>query len=155
MANGEDQMGTSEFDPDADRPTWNAGRKVGPKRPLKPRHIWAILSELHAARIDLFLHQQGIDTTSPAGKAMFQIMGVFAEFERAMIQERVKAGLSRARAEGKSLGRPRISADKEISIRTSLCKGDIGIRKLAAAHQVGVGTIMRIKRALAMDDLSA
>jgi hypothetical protein len=54
------------------------------------------LSELHALGIDLFLHQQGLDTTTPAGKAMFQMMGVFAEFERAMIQERVRAGLARA-----------------------------------------------------------
>ena len=46
------------------------------------------LSELHAMRIDLFLHQQGIDTTTPAGKAMYQLMGVFAEFERSIIQER-------------------------------------------------------------------
>jgi len=55
------------------------------------------LSELHALGIDLFLHQQGLDTTTPAGKAMFQMMGVFAEFERSMIQERVRAGLARAR----------------------------------------------------------
>jgi DNA invertase Pin-like site-specific DNA recombinase len=59
------------------------------------------LSELHALKIDLFLRQQGLDTTTPAGKAMFQMMGVFAEFERAMIQERVRAGLARARSEGK------------------------------------------------------
>src|SRR6266481_2684605 len=52
------------------------------------------LSELHALKIDLFLHQQGLDTTTPAGKAMFQMMGVFAEFERAMIAERVGGGLS-------------------------------------------------------------
>ncbi len=49
-------------------------------------------SELHTTGVDLFLHQQGIDTTSPAGKAMFQMMGVFAEFERAMIRDRVNAG---------------------------------------------------------------
>jgi hypothetical protein len=48
-------------------------------------------------RIDLFLHQQGLDTTTPAGKAMFQMLGVFAEFERAIIQERVRAGLARAK----------------------------------------------------------
>ena len=75
------------------------------------------LSELHALRIDLYLHQQGLDTRTPAGKAMFQMMGVFAEFERAMIQERVRAGLARAKSEGKRLGRPRIapagSADQE------------------------------------------
>ena len=67
------------------------------------------LSELHALKIDLFLRQQGLDTTTPAGKAMFQMMGVFAEFERAMIQERVRAGLARARSEGKRLGRPPIA----------------------------------------------
>jgi DNA invertase Pin-like site-specific DNA recombinase len=64
------------------------------------------LSELHELRIDLFLRQQGIDTTTPAGKAMFQMMGVFAEFERSMIRERVRSGLARARSEGKQLGRP-------------------------------------------------
>src|SRR4249920_2356813 len=65
------------------------------------------LSEIHSVKIDLYLHQQGLDTTTPAGKAMFQMMGVFAEFERAMIQERVRAGLRRAVSEGKQLGRPR------------------------------------------------
>jgi DNA invertase Pin-like site-specific DNA recombinase len=71
----------------------------------------AFLSELHALGIDLFLHQQGLDTTTPAGKAMFRMMGVFAEFERAMIQERVRAGLARAKSEGKRLGRPRIAPE--------------------------------------------
>ena len=71
------------------------------------------LSELQALRIDLFLHQQGIDTTTPAGKALFQMMGVFAEFERAMIQERVRAGLRRAVSEGKQLGRPPLSPELE------------------------------------------
>jgi DNA invertase Pin-like site-specific DNA recombinase len=61
------------------------------------------LSELHTLGIDLALHQQGIDTTTPAGKAMFQMMGVFAEFERSMIRERVNAGIARAKAGGKSL----------------------------------------------------
>ena len=60
------------------------------------------LGELHALGIDLFLHQQGLDTTTPAGKAMFQMMGVFAEFERAMIQERVRAGLARAKDAGQA-----------------------------------------------------
>ena len=50
-------------------------------------------------RIDLFLHQQGLDTTTPAGKATFQMLGVFAEFERSIIQERVRAGLQRAKRE--------------------------------------------------------
>jgi DNA invertase Pin-like site-specific DNA recombinase len=51
------------------------------------------LGEVHAKGVDLYLHQQGIDTTTPAGKAMFQMMGVFAEFERAMIQERVRVSV--------------------------------------------------------------
>src|SRR6516164_4675496 len=59
------------------------------------------LSDIHALKIDLYLHQQGIDTTTPAGKAMFQMMGVFAEFERAMIAERVRAGMARAKSQGK------------------------------------------------------
>ena len=64
------------------------------------RDLIEFLSELHALGIDLYLHQQGLDTTTPSGRAMFQMMGVFAEFERAMIAERVRAGLARARANG-------------------------------------------------------
>ena len=103
------------------------------------------LSELHAAGVDLFLHQQGIDTTTPAGKAMFQMLGVFAEFERAIIRERVNAGLARARAEGKTLGRRKIATKLEKAIRADLAKGDKGIRKIAVKHQVGTGTVQRIK----------
>ena len=99
------------------------------------------LSELHALHIDLFLHQQGLDTTTPGGKAMFQMMGVFAEFERAMIRERVKAGLERARAQGKRLGRPTISRATAAAIRKALKKGDVGIRKIATTLGVGTGTV--------------
>src|SRR6201997_2547743 len=74
------------------------------------------LSEIHALKINLYLHQQGLDHTTPAGKAMFQMMGVFAEFERAIIQERVRAGLARAKAEGKQLGRPKIDPKLEAAI---------------------------------------
>src|ERR1700746_978327 len=80
----------------------------------------AFLSEIHAAGVDLFLHQQGLDTTTPAGKALFQMMGVFAEFERSIIQERVRAGLRRAKAEGRTLGRPRIAPELEARILTAL-----------------------------------
>jgi DNA invertase Pin-like site-specific DNA recombinase len=107
------------------------------------------LSELHALGIDLFLHQQGVDTTTPAGKALFQMMGVFAEFERAMIHERVKSGLERAKAQGKRLGRRPIDSKKEAAIRADLLAAKAGIMKLAAAHGVGVGTVQRIKAALA------
>jgi len=80
----------------------------------------SFLSELHALHIDLFLHQQGLDTTTPGGKEMFQMMGVFAEFERAMIAERVRAGLRRAKDEGKQLGRPRIAVELEKRIQVAL-----------------------------------
>ena len=53
-----------------------------------------LLTELHAKKVDLYLHQQSLDTSTPSGRAMFQMMGVFAEFERAMIRERVMAGLA-------------------------------------------------------------
>jgi DNA invertase Pin-like site-specific DNA recombinase len=107
------------------------------------------LSELHALGIDLMLHQQRLDTTTPAGKAMFQMMGVFAEFERAMIRERVKAGLDRARAQGKRLGRPTIDARTETAIRKALRKGDAGIRKIATRLGVGTGTVQKIKAEMA------
>jgi DNA invertase Pin-like site-specific DNA recombinase len=105
----------------------------------------AFLSEIHAPRIDLYLRQQGLDTTTPAGKALFQMMGVFAEFERAMIQERVRAGLARARAEGTQLGRPKIAPDTENAIRRALQrKGRPGILKIAREFGVGTGTVQRI-----------
>ena len=107
----------------------------------------AFLSEIHALRIDLFPHQQGLDTTTPAGKAMFQMMGVFAEFERAMIQERVRAGLARARGEGKRLGRPPIAPELEQRIRKALATpGRPGVRKIAERFGVNPGTVQRIAR---------
>jgi DNA invertase Pin-like site-specific DNA recombinase len=107
----------------------------------------AFLSEIHALRVDLYLHQQGLDTTTPAGKAMFQMMGVFAEFERAMIQERVRAGLARARSEGKRLGRPPIAPELEERIRKALATpGRPGVRKIAERFGVDPGTVQRISR---------
>ena len=94
--------------------------------------------------MDLYLHQQGLDTGTPAGKALFQMLGVFAEFERAMIVERVHAGLRRAKAQGKRLGRPRVSAEVEQRIRRELTNGK-GIRAVARKLGVGVGTVQRVK----------
>jgi DNA invertase Pin-like site-specific DNA recombinase len=90
------------------------------------------------------LHQQGLDTTTPAGKALFQMMGVFAEFERAMIQERVRAGLRRAKAEGRRLGRPRIDSATEVAIRKALAAG-MGICRAAPEHGVGTAVVQRVK----------
>ena len=108
----------------------------------------AFLSELHALRIDLYLHQQGVDTSTPAGKALFQMMGVFAEFERAMIRERVKSGLDGPRHKARNWGRPPIDPRREAAILRDLREGKAGIIKLAGAHGVGVGTVQRIKASL-------
>lgn len=101
------------------------------------------LGEIHAKGVDLYLHQQGVDTTTPAGKALFQMLGVFAEFERSMIQERVKAGLSRARAQGKTLGRPRVSQEVEQRILAARAKG-MGIQRIAKSEGVGVSVVQRV-----------
>jgi DNA invertase Pin-like site-specific DNA recombinase len=105
----------------------------------------SFLTEIHALKIDLYLHQQGIDTATPAGKAMFQMMDVFAEFERSMIQNGVRAGLARARAEGTKSGRPNTDPATEKAIRAALSKGDEGMHKIAGQFGVGTGTVQRIK----------
>jgi DNA invertase Pin-like site-specific DNA recombinase len=102
------------------------------------------LDEMRTLGVDLYLHQQGLDTRTPAGKAMFQMGGVFAEFERSIIQERVRAGLRRAKGEGIRLGRPKTGEAKEAAIRAALAAGDKGMRKIAAEHGVGTGTVQRI-----------
>ena len=116
-----------------------------------------ILQEFHAKHVDLYLHQQGIDTTTPSGKAMFQMMGVFAEFERSMIRQRVRAGLgvikakierdgkfvSKAGKVRKRLGRPGAEADKLDRARQELAKGT-GIIK--TAKLTGLGTVHKLRR---------
>jgi len=105
----------------------------------------AFLSELHALKIELYLHQQGLDTTTPAGKAMFQMMGVIAEFERTLIQERVRAGMARAKREGKHVGRPPIAPELEETIRAALAvPGRPGVRVIARQFGVNPGTVQRI-----------
>jgi DNA invertase Pin-like site-specific DNA recombinase len=105
----------------------------------------AFLGELQAKRVGLYLHQQGLDSSTPAGKAMFQMLGMFAEFERSLIKERVLAGLARARAQGRVGGRPRTDNIKEQSIREGLARGD-GIRKVARLVGVGTSVVQRIRQ---------
>src|SRR3954454_25360661 len=108
----------------------------------------AFLGEIHGAGVELYLDRQGLDTSTPAGKALFQMLGVFAEFERSIIQERIHAGLARARAfgtkSGKPIGRARISAEKEAAIRASLASGK-GVLKVAREVGTGSSTVQRIK----------
>ena len=100
------------------------------------------LDELHACGIDLYLHQQAIDTTTPAGKAMFQMCGVFAEFERGILSERVKSGLNREREEGKSLGRP----VKVVNVKKIIEAKNSGktIRQIARENALSVGKVHNI-----------
>ena len=101
------------------------------------------LEDLHGAGVDLYLHQQALDTTTPSGKAMFQMMGVFAEFERSMISERVKAGLARTKAKGTKLGRPKVSAEREAQILELRSQG-MGMIKIGRELGVGTSTVQRV-----------
>jgi len=107
-----------------------------------------LLTELHAKKVDLYLHQQGLDTSTPSGRAMFQMMGVFAEFERAMIRERVLAGLARAKQDGIHLGRKFTEDTKDgnrkIKAALAMRAKGVGIRKIAREVGLGVGTVLRL-----------
>lgn len=139
------------------RPGLDAMLKDAARRRFDVVMVWAIdrlgrslvdllgtIHELESARVDLYVDQQAIDTTSPSGRAMFQMMGVFAEFERAMIRARVRAGMDRARAIGRIPGRT-INPEKLESVRSLLASGS-GVK--AAARKAGVGTSVaqRLKR---------
>lgn len=112
------------------------------------QHLVTFLDEVHALGVELYLHQQGIDTTTPSGKAMFQMVGVFAEFERAMIRERVVAGLGRARDAGKVLGRRPGSMSKHViqalpDIKKMQGEGR-SIRYMAKETGLSVNTVLKL-----------
>jgi DNA invertase Pin-like site-specific DNA recombinase len=109
--------------------------------------LLGILQALHDKGVDLFLHQQGLDTSTTAGKAMFQMLGVFAEFERGIIRERVNAGLARARANGTKLGRRPVKAAVEARIRQLRAKGD-GILKIGKKLGIGTSVVQRVVGAM-------
>lgn len=138
------------------RPGFDAMLKAVTRREVDMVAAWSVdrlgrsmpdlvsfLSDLHARGADLYLHQQAVDTTTPSGKAMFQMLGVFAEFERAMIQERVKAGLARAKAQGKRLGRPTVGPAVEQRIRDLRAEG-MGVLKVARTLGIGVSAVQRV-----------
>jgi DNA invertase Pin-like site-specific DNA recombinase len=106
------------------------------------------LRTLEGASVDLFLHQQAIDTTTPAGRMFFHVTGAFTEFERGMIRSRVNAGLDRARAKGVKLGRPKVASGTEDAIRARLATGE-GMLKVAKGLGVGVSTVQRVRAAVA------
>lgn len=104
----------------------------------------SILNDIRSKSIDLYIHKQGLDTSTPSGKMMFQMLGVFAEFEREVIRERINAGLARAKAEGKKLGRPSNVNDAVVSSVKLLRGQGMSICKIAKMLKIGVGTTSKI-----------
>jgi DNA invertase Pin-like site-specific DNA recombinase len=142
------------------RPAYDALMKAIARREIDLVASWSVdrlgrslqdlvgfLHEINAKGVDLYLHQQALDTSTPSGRAMFQMLGVFAEFERCMISERVRASLARARLT-KKLGRPPLPPITVQKIQRTLAQG-ISINATAKRHKVGVGTVHRIKTKMA------
>lgn len=110
----------------------------------------SFLADIQSRGIDIYLHQQGLDTSTPSGRMLFQMLGVFAEFERSMIRERVRAGIERARAAGVHVGRPSLPAERVRTIREALQAG-AGVRALARRHGISPATVSRIRQGLMAD----
>ncbi|WFU44137.1 recombinase family protein [Bradyrhizobium sp. CB82] len=110
------------------------------------QHLVGFLTDLRALGCNLYLHQQALDTSTPSGRAMFQMCGVFAEFERGMIRERVNAGLARARAKGTKLGRRPVKSAIEVRIRELKAEG-MGILKIGRTVGVGTSVVQRVLKA--------
>lgn len=109
------------------------------------QHLVQLFGELQALGIDLYLHMQHVDSSTPSGKALLQMSAVFAEFERAMMVERINAGLARARAQGKKIGRPRAKGATVKRIRELRAKG-MGMVAIAEKLRCGGGTVQRALR---------
>ena len=104
----------------------------------------SFLNEIQSVECDLYLHQNGIDTSTPTGRLMFGMLSLFADFERSMIAERTRAGMERARKQGKKIGRPSNMNDglKE-SIKYMRSQG-LGIRRIATDLKVGVSSVYKV-----------
>lgn len=108
------------------------------------QHLVAFLGEINERGVDLYLHTQGLDTSTPAGRAMFSLLSVFSEFERAILRERIMAGLARSRAQGKRSGRPPLPPITIDKIKRALAAGT-SINATARKLKLGVATVHRIK----------
>ena len=116
--------------------------------------LLGVLGELQARGVDLFLHQQALDTSTPAGRMLFGMLGLFGEFERAMIRDRVLAGLHRARhVNGKRLGRPPMTPYQIERIRTALVEGR-GVRETARLLKVSAAKVSEIRRSMSASNLA-
>ena len=100
----------------------------------------SFLNDIQSKDIDLYIHQQGIDTSTPTGKMMFQMLGVFSEFERNIIRERVKSGLDRVKRSGQKLGRPTNVNEGTRGTIIELRNNGMSISKVCKTVGIGVGT---------------
>lgn len=137
------------------RPGYDALMKAVARREIDLVATWAVdrlgrslqnlvtfLTEINAKGVDLYLHQQALDTSTPSGRAMFGMLSVFADFERELIRSRIMAGLARST---KKPGRPALDADKVARIERTLASG-LSINATARKLRCGVGTVHRIKQ---------
>lgn len=107
-------------------------------------HLVEFMEELKQQGVGLYLHQQNVDSSTASGKAMLSMCGVFAEFERSIIVERINAGLARARAQGKKMGRPTtVTATTQQQIRDLAAKG-MGKLKIGRVVGCGTATVQRV-----------
>lgn len=147
------------------RPGFRAAMDAAARREFDTLAVWstdrlgrslqdlvATLNDLRGARRDLYIHTQSLDTSTPSGRALFGMLSVFAEFEREMIVERVKAGLARAEKHGtksgNAIGRPKLHEGRREKIVAGLLKDGLSVRGAAAKFDVGVGTVAAIRAEL-------
>ena len=107
------------------------------------KHLVEFMEDIQSKNIDLYLHANGLDSSTPSGRAMFGMLSVFSSFERELISERVKSGLERAKANGKKLGRPSNMNDGLRSSIRLLRERGLGIKKIARELGVGVCTVYK------------
>lgn len=106
-------------------------------------NVASFLVEMQERNVAVYLHQQNVDGTTSAGKAMLRMAAVFAEFERSVTIERINAGLARARKQGKRLGRPTVGLKVETRIR-ALRKEGHGMLRIAQQLGIGTSTVQRV-----------
>ena len=106
------------------------------------KHFLEILDELSHLKIEFVSFREQIDTGGPLGRALVVIIGAISELERNLIVERVKAGMRRARLEGRHIGRMPLTLDRE-AIRSDRCRGQ-SLRQIARYHRVSTATVRRV-----------
>jgi DNA invertase Pin-like site-specific DNA recombinase len=107
-------------------------------------HLASFMNEIQAVGVDLYIHKQAINTATPSGRMVFGIFSALGEYERELIRERINAGLARARAQGKKLGRPsNVNPSVITSVRLLREKGH-SIHNIAKQLHIGVGTTSKI-----------